>query len=560
MSDANTTRDWWRGCTIYQIYPRSFKDSNDDGIGDLGGVLDKLDYIASLKVDAIWLSPFFRSPMTDFGYDVSDYRDVDPMFGTLDDFDRLVEAAHERGLKVLIDQVLSHSSDEHAWFLESRLSREGDKADWYVWADAKPDGTPPNNWMSIFGGPAWEWEPRRQQYYLHNFLRTQPDLNFHNPAVRAQLLEEVEFWLKRGVDGFRLDTANFYFHDAELRDNPPRPHELAANDVLPLGYPYTFQQHIYDRNRPDTLVFLRELRALLDRYPGTTTVGELGGDDPLPLMAEYTSGGDTLHMAYSFSFLTDRFSAAHVRYVIRELEGQINDGWPCWTMGNHDVERLMSRWGKAIGHEDDDALAKLLLALLTSLRGSVCIYQGEELGLPEVAVPQDKLQDPYGITLWPLITGRDGCRTAIPWSEEGEYAGFSAHEPWLSVPFPGAHRKRAADVQERSDDSVLAGYRRFLAWRHTQPVLRSGRMRLAEAPGEGPDDVVVFVREDEAADGGARLLCAFNLSPEPRRAKLAEGAGTALEGHGFAAAEVVSAGDQGAVIELPGFGAYFAAL
>ncbi|WP_428266091.1 alpha-glucosidase family protein [Haliangium sp.] len=555
MSEANSSAaiaTWWRGAVIYQIYPRSYCDLDGDGIGDLPGITSKIDYIARLGVDAIWISPFFRSPMKDFGYDVSDYRDVDPMFGSLDDFDRLVEAAHARGLKVLIDQVLSHTSDQHPWFEESRSSRTNPKANWYVWADPKPDGTPPNNWMAVFGGSAWEWEPRRQQYYLHNFLTSQPDLNFHEPDMRRALLGEVEFWLQRGVDGFRLDTANFYYHNAELRDNPARPVEPPnPGDVMPRIYPYAFQVHVHDRNRPETLDFLRELRALMDRYPGTTTVGEIGGDHPVPLMAAYTAGGDKLHMAYTFSFLTDKCSPAHLRHVIDELERQVHDGWPCWTMGNHDTPRLMSRWGRGLGGEDSDTLAVTLLALLTSLRGSVCVYQGEELGLPEVEVPRDKMQDPFGIALWPLWAGRDGCRTAMPWTRDGDYAGFSTHEPWLAVPFPAAHRARAADVQEADADSVLHGYRRFLAWRRSQPTLRSGRIELVGPPAAGaPDDVLAFFR----VGADERLVCAFNLSPEPRTVRIPGGPGTPLDGHGLTPARLDAGAES---IELPGFGAYF---
>jgi alpha-glucosidase len=548
---APGAHDWWRGCTIYQIYPRSFSDASGDGIGDLPGVLSRMDYIARLGVDAIWLSPFFRSPMKDFGYDVSDYRDVDPMFGTLDDFRRIVQEAHARGIKVLIDQVLSHTSDQHPWFEASRSSRDNEQADWYVWADPKADGTPPNNWMAVFGGPAWEWEPRRQQYYFHNFLTTQPDLNYHNPVVRQQILDEVRFWLDLGVDGFRLDTANFYFHDPELRNNPPRARIASPGDVMLMIYPYGYQQHVYDRNRPENVTFLRELRSLLDRYPGTTMVGEIGGDDPLPLMAEYTSGGDKLHMAYTFALLTERCSVSHIRMVLDQIERRLGDGWACWSVGNHDTARVMSRWGRQLGAEDSDELARLFMALLCSLRGSVCIYQGEELGLPEVAVPRDKLQDPFGIALWPAYAGRDGCRTAMPWSKDGEYAGFSTHEPWLAVPFPGSHRDRAAEVQETDPRSVLHAYRQFLAWRREQPALQLGSIEILDAPASGPDDVLVFVR----AYQGERIVAAFNLSPEPRTAAIPGGPGAPLTGHGFPDARLDNAG-----VELPGFGAYFGKL
>ncbi len=282
--------DWWRGAVIYQIYPRSFMDSRGDGIGDLRGVIEKLDYIASLNVDAIWLSPFFTSPMKDFGYDISNYRDVDPMFGSLEDFDRLVEAAHARGLKVTIDQVMSHTSDQHAWFEESRQSRDNPKADWYVWADPKPDGAPPTNWQSVFGGSAWQWDTRRCQYYLHNFLASQPDLNFRTPAVVEAILEEARFWLERGVDGFRLDAVNFCTH-GELKDNPPRQEITESFLGVRPDNPYGYQLHQYDKTQPENLVFLERLRALLDEYPGATSVGEVGDDDALGVMAAYSQGG-----------------------------------------------------------------------------------------------------------------------------------------------------------------------------------------------------------------------------------------------------------------------------
>ncbi|MEM9268958.1 MAG: alpha-amylase family glycosyl hydrolase, partial [Pseudomonadota bacterium] len=268
--------DWWRGAVIYQIYPRSFQDSNGDGIGDLRGIIDRLPYVASLGVDAIWISPFFTSPMEDFGYDVSDYRDVDPMFGTLGDFDALIERAHGLGLRVMIDLVLSHTSAQHPWFEESRQSRDNPKSDWYVWADPNLDGTPPNNWLSIFGGSAWAWDGTRRQYYLHNFLASQPDLNFHCEAVQDALLDVARFWLEQGVDGFRLDTINFYVHDKDLRSNPALPVEARNATIAPDVNPYNYQDHLYDKNRPENLAFLRRLRAVMDDYPDTAAVGEVG--------------------------------------------------------------------------------------------------------------------------------------------------------------------------------------------------------------------------------------------------------------------------------------------
>jgi alpha-glucosidase len=306
--------DWWRGAVIYQIYPRSFQDSNHDGIGDLAGIIHRLHHVAELGVDAIWISPFFRSPMLDFGYDVSDYRDVDPMFGTLGDFDALIHRAHELGLKVLIDLVLSHTSNQHAWFQESVTSRDNPKSDWYVWADAKPDGSPPNNWLSIFGGSAWEWSGDRMQYYLHNFLKEQPDLNLHNPDVQEELLSVVRFWLDRGVDGFRLDTINFYFHDKELRDNPALDPAKRNATIAPEVNPYNWQDHLYDKNQPENLEFLRRFRALMDEYPAATAVGEVGDAQyGLEIQAEYTGGGDKVHMCYSFEFLSGIVADAGTR-------------------------------------------------------------------------------------------------------------------------------------------------------------------------------------------------------------------------------------------------------
>lgn len=460
--------EWWRGGVIYQIYPRSFFDSNNDGIGDLPGITQKLDYVANLGVDAIWLSPFFTSPMKDFGYDVSDYCDVDPIFGNLTDFDQLVEKAHHLGMKVMIDQVLSHTSDQHPWFEESRQNRDNPKADWYVWADAKPDGTPPTNWLSVFGGPAWQWDSRRKQYYLHNFLDSQPDLNFHNPDVVDAILETVEFWLKRGVDGFRLDTANFYYHDAELRDNPPREELQEGGIGVRLDNPYAYQLHLYDKSRPENIQFLQRLRALLDQYPNTTTVGEVGCDFSLKTMAEYTQGEDKLHMCYSFDLLTADSSMKHVRHTMETIEEALGDGWPCWSIGNHDVERVISRWG---GENASPEQAKAYMSMLLTLRGSVCLYQGEELGLEEAQLAYEDLVDPYGIAFWPEFKGRDGCRTPMPWDDSNN-GGFSSGTPWL--PVPDSHKLHAVSHQAPENHSVHRAYCEFLNLRKQHPELIRG--------------------------------------------------------------------------------------
>lgn len=534
-----TDTPWWRGAVIYQIYPRSFLDTDGDGVGDLRGVIERLDYVASLGVDAIWIAPFFKSPMADFGYDIADPCDVDPLFGTLADFDELLREAHARGLKVMIDQVLSHTSDQHAWFKESRQNRSNPRAGWYVWADANEDGTPPNNWLSLFGGSAWQWEPRRGQYYLHNFLASQPDLDFHNPAVRAAVLENLRFWLDRGVDGFRLDSINFCFHDARLRDNPAKPKAMRTGRGFSADNPYAFQYHFHNNTQPENLAFLQDLRALMDRYPGIATLGEISSEDSLATMAEYTSG-QRLHMGYSFELLTDDFSAAYIRDTVRALEAKMTEGWPCWAISNHDVERVLSRWGN--GHASA-ALANQLTAMVCSLRGSVCVYQGEELGLTEAELPYEALRDPYGITFWPEFKGRDGCRTPMPWNDT-LHAGFSSATPWL--PVPSEHDALNVARQQADSASVLNGYRRFMHWRRGQPALRHGGIRFLDTP----EPVLAFVR----GQGDERVLAVFNLSAaEVECALPLSGNLQTLQGHGLVAGSL----DDGC-LRLPANGSLFA--
>lgn len=531
MTKKAPNNGWWRGGVIYQIYPRSFQDSNADGIGDLPGITQRLDYIAALGVDGIWLSPFFKSPMKDFGYDVSDYCDVDPMFGTLDDFKKLVKRAHELGLKVMIDQVLSHTADVHPWFAQSRASKDIAKADWYVWADAKDDGTPPNNWLSIFGGSAWHWDTRRCQYYLHNFLSSQPDLNFHNPAVQDALLVTVKFWLELGVDGYRLDTVNFYFHDEQLRNNPGRgaPDPAHPDPAVNPYNPYAWQQHVYDKSRPENLGFLNRLRALLDQYPDTTMVGEVGDDDGLARVAEYTRGGDKLHMAYCFDFLGQSHAAPFLHGILSRFNAVVGDGWPCWALSNHDCERSATRWG---GPNPDARLLRLAAAFQASLRGTVCLYQGEELGLPEAQLKFEELQDPYGITMWPEYQGRDGCRTPMPWVADAPNAGFStADRPWL--PVANTHNELAVSRQQGRADSMLNEVTRLLHWRKQQPALLAGGMNLLPVN----DQILAFERHAP----GQKLLCAFNFSNQSIDWPLAD--------HWQAAAELTDSGLTGAHIE-----------
>ena len=512
-STRSNAADWWRGAVIYQVYPRSFQDTSGDGIGDIKGIIQRLPYIASLGVDAIWLSPFFTSPQADMGYDVSDYCDVDPMFGTLADFDAMMAEAKRLGLKVTIDQVISHTSDQHPWFKESRTSRDNPKADWYVWAAAKPDGTAPNNWLSVFGGPAWEWDGIRKQYYMHNFLASQPDLNFHNRAVQDAVLDAVKFWLDRGVDGFRLDTVNYYFHDKELRDNPPHvPDSEDAGLDAPDVNPYGMQSHLYDKTQPENIEFLKRFRALLDQYPDRTTVGEVGdGARSLKTVAAYTSGGDKLHMCYTFDLLGPDFTPSHIRHCVESFQRQVRDGWVCWAFSNHDVTRHVSRFVQQ--PQERDAVAKLAMSVLAALRGSICLYQGEELGLPEADLAFEDLRDPYGIRFWPAFKGRDGCRTPMVWEKGKKQAGFSSAKPWLPVPVE--HQALAVDAQEKSSQSVLAHYRATLAFRKTHPALIDGDMEFLATN----EDVLVFTR----SKGDERLLFVFNLRRGPQEFTLPKG-------------------------------------
>ena len=509
VPSKDVDNDWWRGAVIYQIYPRSYQDSNGDGIGDLAGIVQRLPHIAALGVDAVWISPFFTSPMLDFGYDVSDYRDVDPMFGTLNDFRTLIAKAQELGIKILIDLVLSHTSDQHPWFGESRKDAENPKADWYVWADAKPDGTPPNNWLSIFGGPAWEWDGQRMQYYLHNFLKEQPDLNLHHPQVQNELLDVARYWLDLGVDGFRLDTINFYFHDRSLRDNPHLPDDQRNNLIAPQVNPYNWQDHLYDKNQPENLAFLKRLRALLDEYPAKTIVGEVGdAQRGLEIQAQYTSGDDMVHMCYDFAFLCSApITGLRVADILTRFNAAGPDGWACWAFSNHDVERHPSRW--SLGPEE----TRLYAALLLSLRGSVCLYQGEELGLTEADVAFEDLQDPYGIRFWPKFKGRDGCRTPMPWVTDNANGGFTNAKPWL--PVAAEHLRTSVAQQEGEEGSLMAFYKRAIAHRQARPALIKGDFDVVSAS----EDLLVILRKTP----GQTLLCAFNFAQTAASIPLPDG-------------------------------------
>jgi alpha-glucosidase len=497
LTDPNVEREWWRGATIYQVYPRSFCDSNGDGVGDLAGITAKLDYIAELGVDAIWISPFFTSPMKDFGYDVADYRDVDPIFGTLADFDVLIERAHTLGLRVMADLVFAHTSDQHAWFAESRRSREGSYSDWYVWAEPKADGTPPNNWQSVFGGPAWTWDARRRQYYMHNFLSSQPQLNVHNVAVQDALVDVARFWLDRGVDGFRIDAINYTMFDPDLADNPPAP-----SSNRPRSRSSDFQLAKNNMSHPDIPVFLERLRSLTDEYPDRFTVAEVGGNHAETEMKAFTRGETRLNSAYGFNFLyAPHLTPALVREAMEEWPDESGTGWPSWAFENHDAPRAVSRWTTP---EARDAFARMKMLLLVALRGNIFLYYGEELGLDQVEIAFEDLQDPEAIANWPLTLSRDGARTPMPWARDAVGAGFTSVRPWL--PVGSANRARAVDVQQADPESLLHLTRRLLAFRNANDALLTGRLSVTEAS----NDLLVF----ERVCTSEHLVCVFNFGDQ----------------------------------------------
>ena len=525
-------RPWWKGAVIYQIYPRSFADANGDGIGDIPGITARLDHIASLGVDAIWVSPFFTSPMLDFGYDVADFCDVDPIFGTLADFDAMVERAHALGLKVIIDQVYSHTSDQHDWFKESRNSRTNPKADWYVWADPKPDGTAPNNWQSIFSGAAWTWDARRRQYYFHNFLKEQPDLNLHNPDVRAALLEAGRFWLDRGVDGFRIDAVLHLMHDPALTDNPPSsdPNRFKARG-------HDFQDNIHNQGHPGIFAFLSEVRALTDRYDAVFTVAEVGGAGVIDFTKSCTTGDDRLNSAYGFDFL---YAPALTPRLVADAQAHWPDidglGWPSWAFENHDAPRAVTRWAPA---DARDAFLRLKIALFAALRGNIILYQGEELGLEQVEIPYEQVRDPEALRNWPMTLSRDGARTPMPWMPAVPNGGFTTGQPWL--PLGEANLTRAVSAQANDQDSTLNVTRRMIALRKGSAALSWGSFTTLRAD----DAVLLFLR----ATGTERMLCAFNLSGEAQAWTLPDDGRWRL----------VDAVNGGTLSQLPPYAAVFAA-
>jgi alpha-glucosidase len=476
---------WWRGASIYQVYVRSFCDGNGDGQGDFAGLTSRLDYIKALGVDAIWLSPIHPSPNRDWGYDVADYNGVHPDYGTLEDFAGLVDTAHGRGLKIILDEVLAHTSDEHAWFVASRDGDAG-KRDWYVWADPKDDGTVPNNWLSVFGGPAWSYQPARQQYYHHKFLRQQPKLNWMQPQAREAALSVLETWLNRGIDGFRLDVANAFLHDVKLTDNPPIPPDHRGPPEWSAAA--NMQRHLNDSNLVENRAVLDVIRRRVEAFDDHFVFGEFS--EEFKRSGCYLSPEEGLHAGYNFALLYASDTAA-IRAHLETL-ARYPEHWPCIAFSNHDVIRTATRFGTAN--------VRVLLALLAALRGTLLLYQGEELGLTEVDLKRDQLKDPVGDLYYPLFKGRDGCRTPMPWDADAPHLGFTAGTPWL--PLGPQHQALAVSGQEADPGSTLAYARKLLAAR--TGALRDGDLALL--PGDG----LVFVREA----GGERVVCAFNPTGE----------------------------------------------
>lgn len=510
--------EWWRGGMFYEVYLRSFRDSNADGLGDIRGVIEKLDYICGLGVDGMWLSPFYPSPQIDFGYDVVDFCNVDPVFGTMGDFMALLSAAHERGLKMLIDFVPCHTSDQHPWFLESRQDRDNAKADWYVWADQAGDGGPPTNWLSSFGGSAWQWEPRRSQYYYHPFLTCQPALNLQNPAALKAILDVLRFWMDQGVDGFRLDAVQCLCCDANLRDNPPSP--PGESNIMVGGgpnNPFRRQLHIFDRDMPEAIPVLEALRDAVREYePERILIGELADVDSSRLSAKYTLQNERLHSVYDFDLINAATSLDDWHNVLRVRNDYMASGWMMNVFTNHDSVRAVSNLTLfAADHGMTDQAAKLLLFLQSTLLGGGIVFQGEELGLTQPQLRYEDLQDPWGKTFWPDFPGRDGVRTPMPWKHRCKNAGFSKSDaPWL--PVAKEHVLLAVDRQEKRSDSVLSFFRRLMFWRRTEPLVRTGEEIIEKV------DVASIIAYDRF-DASKRLTFIANVSMDHRCFPLNDG-------------------------------------
>jgi len=521
VAHLNDENIWWKSSVFYQVYPRSFKDSNGDGIGDLPGIISKLDYLNdgtrdSLGIDAIWFSPFFKSPDYDYGYDVSDYYNIDPRYGTMKDFEQILNQAHSRNIKIVIDLVVNHTSSLHPWFLESRSSRNNPRRNWYIWADGREGNRkPPNNWRNNFFGSAWSWDQKTEQYYLHSFLKEQPDLNWSNPEVRQAIADVIRFWLERGVDGFRLDVAHLYCKDPRLRDNPGflqrcsckrsnqvrlLDRQLIPNIMRLLSLP-ELQVKKYNQHQPETHQVLKDFRKIIDSYPVKTSIGEIMADNPARAASYYGDNCDELHMNFYFELLHCRWKASSFRRCIELWEQALPDGaWPAYTFSNHDVKRAISRYGN---DGKEDLRARLLMMLLLTLRGTPFIYYGEEIGMKEAKLKRNQLKDPVGIKWFPFHPGRDGCRTPMQWDQD-ENAGFSSNEPWL--PLGPEIFERNVTGQNKEPHSML-NYTRELIWlRKELPALLNGSYySLTE---HIPAECYCFMRKSEEQS----LIVCLNFS------------------------------------------------
>ena len=486
---------WWKNGIIYQIYPRSFQDTNGDGIGDLEGIIQHLDYLQDLGIDGIWLSPINPSPDVDFGYDISDYHTIDPKFGNLQDFEHLLQEAHKRDLHIIMDLVLSHSSDQHRWFQESRKSVDNPYHDWYVWRDPAPEGGKPNNWVSIFGGDAWEYDENLGQYYYHMFNKHQPDLNWHNPEVRSTMLDVFRYWLDKGVDGFRLDVFNNYFQDKLFRDNPKK----EGLSFRSLVRKFDAYDHIYDSNQPEMIELVEDIRKIVDSYPERYVVGETFLVDSA--QARTYIGPKGLYAGFDYAFCNSPFNARAYGKAIQywdALHGENN--WPNYFFNNHDTPRSTTRFAKG----ESDAIPKLLLAMQLTVRGTPYLYYGEEIGMRDINLARSQIQDPVGKRYWPFNKGRDGCRSPMQWSSKLN-AGFTTGEPWLPVNKDYPVRNLAS--QSASPASLLSFYKQMIKLRQAYPALNAGNLEMIQAENE---DLLVYQRQA----GDQKMLIILNFSKE----------------------------------------------
>jgi alpha-glucosidase len=534
---AIAKHEWWQSGIVYQVYPRSFMDANGDGVGDLQGVLAKLDYLQWLGVDAVWLSPIYPSPMADFGYDISDYCNIHPLFGTLQDFDRLLADCHRRGLKLILDFVPNHTSDQHPWFLESKSSRTNPKRDWYIWRDPAPGGGPPNNWLSNFGGPAWTLDKETGQYYFHAFLRQQPDINWRNPELREAMHNVLRFWLDRGVDGFRVDVIYHIMKDDQFRDNPRNP------AYKPGMNPHHEFLSTYIADRPEVHNIIAGMRKVVDEYPQRMLVGEVY----LPierLVMYYGEGGAGVHMPFNFQLITLPWNAQSIRDAVAHYEASLPSyGWPNWVLGNHDNPRIASRIGRP--------QAKIAAILLLTLRGTPTMYYGDELGMHDVPIAPDQVQDPFEKNVPGMGLGRDPERTPMQW-DASPNAGFtqSQAKPWLPIAADATTVNVA--VQRDEPESMLSFYRRLITLRRNEPALSVGGYAALPVDGE----LVAYVRNDADCSNGKCFLVVMNLgksdarfSPQSYRGRVVIGTHADREGQSISD-DVTLRGNEGLVIEL----------